>query len=113
MLGADMKNISLVFGDSQMSGSFYKIVKGASLVLHSLRLEVTCVATSSPCNSFRHSQDALLSFSQGGCRSNETWEEIFSELRAHLLFLHNPGISSISGESSKSAVGQSYGACLV
>ena len=72
MLRANGKNLSLVFGISQMSGSLYEMVKGANLMLHSLHLEGACVAASVLFNLLRHSQDTFRSFLLGGCRSDET-----------------------------------------
>ncbi len=89
MMGNNVKNLSLLFGISQISGSLYDLAKGVNLMLHSLHLEGACVATGSLFNLRRHSQDTLQSFSLGGCRSNETgmWKEVFSELGAHYLSL--------------------------
>ena len=108
MMGANIKNLSLVFGISQMPDSLHDLAKGVNLMLHSLHLEGACIATGSLFYSQRHSQDTLQSFSLGGCRSNQTgtWKEVFSELGAHFLFLRDLEISIISKEILRSVVGQ-------
>ena len=85
MKGANLKNLSLVFGIPQISGSPHDLAKGVNLTLRSLHLEVDCVAIGSLFNWQWHDQDSLQSFSLSSvreCRSNETetLKEVIREL---------------------------------
>ena len=108
--GADVKNLSLVFRNSQMSSSLYDLVKGVNLMLHSLHLGEVCIATDSLFNLRRHSQDTNQSFSLGGCHSNETgtYKEGFNELGAHFLLLRTLEIANVSKQILRSVIGQYY-----